>query len=195
MEIAALDRQKEVELLLALLRGRGHDHRLHDRQPILLHEHVLRSAQTDALRAVLARLGGVSRIVGVGPDLEAPDAVSPAQDRVRLRMLAQRLGVDGRHTAEIDVAGEAVDGDLVAFLHSGAVDRERACAQVDHHFAGADDARAAHAARHQRRVARGAAGLREDAFGLDHPDHSLALLAPLLGGVGVEDGLTGGGAR
>jgi hypothetical protein len=71
----------------------------------------------------------------------------------------------------------------------------------------ADDARATHPARDQGRVARGATGLREDALGLDHAmhivrvrldadqDHGLALLAPLLGGVGVEDGLTGGGAR
>src|SRR5260370_15356255 len=181
-----------------------YDHRLHDRQPVLLHEHVLRSAEPDALRTVLTRLGGVARIVGVGPDLETPDPVSPAQDRVRLRMLAQRLGVDGRHAAEIDVAGEAVDRDLLPFFVGGAVDRERARAQVHHHLAGADDARAAHAARGQGGVASGAACLREDALGLDHAvnvvrvrlhaaqDHRLALLAPLLRSVRVDDGLARG---
>ena len=205
-EVATLDREQLRQLLLALLGGVGHDHRLHDRQPILLHEHVLRAAEADALGAVLARLDRVARIVGVRPHLQPAELVCPAQDGAGGAVLVERLRLDRGHLADVDLAGGAVDGDLLAFLDRRAVGREHAPADIDVDRARADHARATHAARNQRRVAGGAAGLREDALGLDHAvdvvwvglhadqNHGLALLAPLDRGVGVKDGSAAGRA-
>ena len=89
LEVASLDRQQQVELLLTLFGGGRHDHGLHDGQPVLLHEHVLRSAQSDSLRTVLTGLYRVAGIVGVGPHLQAAEAVGPAEDRARGRVLVE----------------------------------------------------------------------------------------------------------
>ena len=68
--------------------GRGHDHLLHDRQPLLGHEHVLGAAEADPLGAELARLGGVLRRVGVGADPEAAELVGPVEDRLEVSLIA-----------------------------------------------------------------------------------------------------------
>ena len=206
-EVATLDGQELGELLLALLGRGGHDHGLHDRQPVLLHEHVLRAAQTHALRAVFPRLRSVARIVRVRPHLETADLVGPAQDCARGRVLVQRAGLDRGHVPDVDVAGRAVDRDLVAFLDGGAVGREPALPHVDVDRARAHDAWSAHATRDKRGVRSGPTCLGEDALRLDHAvhvvrvgldadeDHRLALLAPLHGRVRVEHGSSGSSAR
>ena len=66
-EVLPLERQQRVDGLPAFAGRLGRDHPLHDRQPLLLEEHVLGAAQADALGAVLAGALGVARIVGVGP--------------------------------------------------------------------------------------------------------------------------------
>ena len=74
LEVVLLQRQQLVERDLALLAGRGHDHLLHDRQPVLAEEHVLGAAQADALGAELAGLGRVLRACRRWP---APAAGAP----------------------------------------------------------------------------------------------------------------------
>ena len=206
-EVATLDRQQPREVFLALARRVREDHRLHDREAVLLHEHVLGSAKADPLCPVLTCLDGVSRIVRVGPHLQAAQLIGPTEDCLRARMLAQRPGFDGRHAAYVNVTRDAVDRDLLTLFDPGAVDREGARAFVHHDARRADDARPPHAACNQRGMAGGASGLGEDALRLDHAMHvvrvgldadqddGLALPAPPLSRVGVEDCGTGGRAR
>ena len=121
-EVAALHRQQPCKVFLTLAGGGGHDHRLHDRETVLLHEHVLGAAEPDALRAVLARLDRIARVVRVRPHLQAPQLVCPAQEDPRRRMLAEGLRIDGGDPADVDVARGAVDRDVLALLDSRAVD-------------------------------------------------------------------------
>ena len=158
------------------------------------------------MRSVLERLARVARVVGVGPHLQAADAVRPAQDLARGRVAVERAGLDRRHAPDVNVAGGAVDGDLIALLNGGAVRGEGPVMLVHLDGARPDDAGPAHAAGDQRRVAGRAARLREDAPRLDHSmhvvgirfdsdeDHVLTLLAPVGGRVGVEHGFAAGRA-
>src|ERR1700674_2281324 len=125
LEVAALDWQQSGQVLLAFLRSRRHDHRLHYWETLLLHEHVLRPAQPNAFSAVFTGFDRIARVVGVRPDLQAAETVGPTEDRVGRAVLAERLRVDGGHTAEVDITGAAVDGDLLTFFDDCAVDRER----------------------------------------------------------------------
>ena len=65
LEVLLLERPQLAERLAAVALGVGHDHRAHLRHAVLGHEHVLGAAEADALRAELARLARVVRIVGV----------------------------------------------------------------------------------------------------------------------------------
>ena len=78
-EVLALEGQQLGEVLLALLGGLGHDHVLHVRQPLLLHEHVLGAAEADTLGAEAAGGAGVFGIVGVGAHPQAAHFVGPAR--------------------------------------------------------------------------------------------------------------------
>ena len=116
LEVAALDGQQLREELLAVLRLSRHDHALDDGQALLLHEHVLRAAQAHTLRAVLAGLDRVARVVGIRPHLQAAELVRPPQDGARGAVLVEGLGLDRRHGAQVHLAGRAVDGDLLALF-------------------------------------------------------------------------------
>jgi hypothetical protein len=48
---------------------------------------VLGTAEADSLGAVAAGLGGLLRLVGVGPDLEPADLVGPAEDLLELGLV------------------------------------------------------------------------------------------------------------
>ena len=203
-EIRALERQQLAQPLAALFLVRGQDHLLHERQPLLLHEHVLGAAEADPLRAVIAGNLGIARVVGVGPDPEPAAGIGPGQQLIEIL-------VDGRldhwHRAQDHLPGRAVDRDQVALFDSRAVDRENPLIEIDPETFGARHTGLAHAAGHHGGVTRLAAARRQHALGGDHPvhvirvgfdphqDHGLALLAALLGPVGIEDGPAAGGAR
>ena len=182
------------------------DHAPHGRQPVLLEEHVLGAAQADALRAERAGPLGVARVVGVGPDLEAAHLIGPAEERGEV-VLVLEAGLDRRQLAGEDLAGGAVDADdrrpratvdrAGAHLALGVVDLQRL---------GPGHAGQAHRARHDRRVAGGAAARGQDALGREHAVHVVRAgldaheddrVAGLLGRHGpvrVEDRLADGGA-
>ena len=197
-------RQQLVERLLPVLGRRGQDHLLHDREPLLGHEHVLGAAQSDALGAELARLGGVLGRVAVGANAEAAEAVSPLQDDAEV--VVDR-GRNQRHRADDDAAVAAVDGDDVALAEGLAVHGRLLGVEVEHERLAAGDAGNAETAGDDRGVRGHAAASRQDALGCEHAvdvvrsrlgadqDDALAGLAELGGGVGVEDGLAAGGAR
>ena len=170
LEVLLLQRQQQRERVAARVRAVGHDHRPHLRLAVLGHEHVLRPAQADALRAQLARLARVARRVRVRPDLQPPDVVGPAEHGLeRLEDLGERrivLGVDERDVLDRDLAGGPVDRDEVAGADVVvALDVDAARLEVDPQRAGGGDARHAHAAGDERGVARLAPEAGEDALG------------------------------
>ena len=80
-KVLALNGQQLFERLRPLVDRRREDHFVDERQAFGLHEHVLRTAETYALRAELARLRGVLGRVGIRPDLHSPQLVGPRQER------------------------------------------------------------------------------------------------------------------
>ena len=82
---------------------------------------------------------------------------SSAQPSTCLEVLVH-LGLDERDVVGRDLAGRAVDRDVVALAQDGVADADGAGVQVDLERARAADARTAHAARDERRV-RGLAAL------------------------------------
>ncbi len=111
-EVLALDEAQLLERVGLLGRRLGQDHPPHHGQAVLAQEHVLGAAQTDALGAELARVGGVVAGVGVGPDVEMAlaDVVGPREHGVEG---GGRLGRGQRHLAGDDDAGAAVERDPV----------------------------------------------------------------------------------
>ena len=113
LEVGALKREQLGQETLPLLGRLAQDHRLHDGEALLLHEHVLGPAEADALGAKLPRLHGVVGVVAVGPDLEPADPIGPAEQSLEV---GRRLGLDGADLALVDVARCAVDRYLIALL-------------------------------------------------------------------------------
>ena len=181
---------------------------------LLVEEHVLGAAEADALGAEGARRARVERRVGVRAHLHRSRRVGP---RHELAELAAERRAHGRDRAVVDVAAAAVEGDDVALLERDVLgraarvvvdgDRHRLRLVVHGHGAHAGDARLAHAARDDRRVARHPAARGEDAARGLHPvdvlrrrldahqDDRLALAGAALGLVGVEDDVAARGAR
>ena len=203
-EVLALHRLDLGQRRAAALLVVGQDHLAHGHDAVALEEHVLGAAEADALGAELARLGRIGRRLGVGADAERAELVGPLH---QLGEIAAELGLHGRHDAQDDLAGAAVERDGLARLHHRAAHAERAGLAVDAHVARARDAGLAHAARHHGGVAGHAAGRGQDAFrgvhavdvlgaGLAaHQDHLLAGPRLLLGLVGGEHDLARRGAR
>ena len=146
---------------------RDEDRVAHDLQPLALAEHVLGAAQADALRAVAAGQGGLFRLVGVGPDLEAADVVGPAQDLLQPGLVLE-ADLHGRQGAQVDLTGRAVEADRVALLEGDPVGRGGACLVVHDERRAAGHAGLADLARDDGRVGGGAAACGEDALAGGH---------------------------
>ena len=146
------------------------DHAPHRREALLLEEHVLRPAQTDALRPERPRALGVARVVGIRPYLEAPRRVGPAEKR-RQVVLVLELRLDGRQLAGVDLAGGAVDADHVALGDGDAAGPHGAAGVVDAQALRTGHAGQPHRARHDGGVGCGAAARGEHALGGEHAVH------------------------
>ena len=96
---------------------------------------MLGAAQADALGAEDPALAGVALGVGVGANLHVAgrDPVGPLEQRLQLGRCFRPRGVED---AEIDVAGTAVDRDLVALVERAPTDVHAIL--VDFHQAGTD---------------------------------------------------------
>ena len=206
----------EVRLLGGLQGGQGgallggvvgEDEAAHQRQAVVGEEHVLRAAQADALGAQAAGVGGVGRVVGVGPHHHGhvgtgPHPVRPVQQGLQL---GRGLGGAGGGGAEEDLPGAPVDGDLGAGRDHAVADVEAGV--VDDDLAGTHDGGNAPAAGHDGGVRGDAAAGGEDAAGALHAEHvvrrglvadeddGLALVGGVDGVVGGEDHDAGGRAR
>jgi len=158
-------------------------------------EHVLGTAEADALRAELPCLSRVLGKVGIRPYLQPAQLVGPTEDDAEV---ARRLGRHYRDLADDDLAGRARDGDHVALAHRRAVDREPSRAEVDLHCFRTADRGLAHAACDDGCVRDQPTARREDALGRDHAvqvvgrrlgpheDDALPRFPPGLGFVGGE---------
>jgi hypothetical protein len=149
LEVLLLERQQPVERLAALLLGGRHDHRAHERQPLLGHEHVLGSAEADALRPELTSLDGILRRVRVGAHLQPAELVGPAEQPLEVLVDLWRDEID---LADDDVARAAVDRDHVSFGKLLVPEGDCPLVEVDREPLAAGDARLPHAASDHGRV-------------------------------------------
>ena len=208
-EVGLLIRLDLGQSSLALLHGTGADHLAHSLDAVLGKEHMLGTAQTDALGAHIDGILRVGRVVGVGQDLELASLVGPAHETLEVGVLG---GSNGRDLALVDVAGGAVDADPVAFLEFMAVDADGLGVVVNDNIvvvAAAGDAAGAHAAGNDGRVAGHAAADGQDALrdlhahdvlgaGLQTDQNDLlplGVLDLLLGVLGAEHNAAAGRSR
>ncbi len=204
LEIAALHGQQLVEHLAALLLGFGHDHVDDHRQAVHGIEHALGAAQADAPGPVLEGAVGIGTGIGIGHDGEARRFVGPVEQDVEL---GGEVRLHHGHRTQVDLAGGAVDGDEIAFVDHGIAHEGLAQLHVHGDPLGAGHAGLAHAPRHHGGMGGLATAAGENALGgeeavdvlglglLAQQDHLLALVAQLLGAVGIEDHVAAGGAR
>ena len=164
-EVALLHGQKFGKRLFALLDGVGDYHLTHRHDSVGLEEHMFGAAQTDAFRAESARLTGVSRGVGVGPDMERTVLVRPFHDSAEI---TGKFGFDGGQFAREDFAGGTVEGNPVSFVESLSAEGEHFLLFVDVDVAATGDAAGAHAAGNDRRVRGHAAANGEDTLRVVH---------------------------
>ena len=204
LEVALLHGLQLGQSGLALLHGVRADHLADGGDTVGIEEHVLGAAQADALGAEGHSLLGVAGGVGVGADLQLTILVRQLHDPAKVAALG-RGGHSGNGLA-VDVAGGAVQGDVVALVVLAASQGEALVGLVHGDGAAAGDAAGAHAAGHNGRVAGHAAAHGEDALGILHAldvlgrglqtdqDHLLAGLALLHSVLSGKDDLAAGSA-
>ena len=128
LEVTLLERLDLGQSSFALFHGTGADHLTDSLDAVLGEEHVLGTAQADALSTQVNGLLCVARVVGVGHDQQLAGSISPAHEAVEVLVAGSGHGCD---LLAVDVAGGAVDGDPVALDELVAVDLEGLCLLID----------------------------------------------------------------
>ncbi len=113
-EVAALVGEQLIKGCLSLFLALGENHLLHNRQALLLHEHMLGAAEADTLGAEGDRAFGIAGIVGIGPDAEPAVLVGPTEQFLQIGLVLV-VGFDGLDDAREDFACGTVDRNVVAF--------------------------------------------------------------------------------
>ena len=203
LEVALLDRLELGQRLFALLRGLGDDHFADGLDAVSLEEHMLGTAEADALCAEGDSLLRIMRRIGVRADAQLAVLVGPGHQTVEVAG-DRRLG--GLDLLAVDVAGGAVDGDPVAFLVGLAAQLEGLVLFIHLDGAAAGDAAGAHAARDNSCVGGHAAADGQNALCVMHAldilrrgletdqNDLLAALGPLGSGLSRENDLAAGSA-
>ena len=129
VEVFALHRQQLVQRRAPIGFVVREDHALDDRDAALAEEHVLGAAQADAAGAKRVGELGLVGLIGVGAHAEPAELVGPLEQRVEALVDRRvgRLHLAGddlqdfarlrRDLGELDLAGQTVERDVVAFLH------------------------------------------------------------------------------
>ena len=168
-------------------------------------EHVLGTAQADALRAERGGLLCILRGVCIGTDAQSLILVGEIHDTAEIAAVG--ICGNGRNEAVVDVAGGAVQRNAVAFMVDLAGEGELLVLLIHLDVAAAGDAAGAHAARNDGRVGGLAAADGQDTLrilhtfdvlrgGLEADEDDLFALFALFNGVfGGEDDGTCSGAR
>jgi hypothetical protein len=120
-DVAPLQGLEFRERLLGGVLVLREDHAVHHLKPSVLHEHMLRQAQTYPLGAELPGLLSVVRSIGVRPDLERAQLVGPGEDP--LEVLGE-LGLYEWNLALDHPAAAPLDGGTVPSLERLAVHAE-----------------------------------------------------------------------
>ena len=110
-EVLSLHRQDLVECIPTPRLVRSQDHAPHGEDPVLAEEHVLRPAESDALRAKTTCERRVFRCVRVRADAEPALRIGPSHHSV---VFVGQHGVDERDSPEHDLPAGSIDRDQVA---------------------------------------------------------------------------------
>ena len=164
LEVALLERLDLGQSSLALFHGACADHLADSLDAVLSEEHVLGTAQADALSTQIHCLLCVTRVISVGHDQQLTSCVCPAHEAVEVLVAGSGHGCD---LLAVDVAGGAVDGDPVALDELVAVDLEGLCLLIDFDLvvvAAAGDTAGAHTTSNNGCVAGHAAADGQDAL-------------------------------
>ena len=170
LEVALLERLDLGQSSFALFHGTCADHLTDGLDAVFCEEHVLGTAQADALSTQVNGLLCVTGVIRIGHDQQLTCSVCPAHEAVEVLVAGSGDGCD---LLAVDVAGGAVDGDPVALDELVSVDLEGLCLFIDLHvvvIAAAGDAAGAHAAGNNGCVAGHAAADRQDALRDLHTD-------------------------
>ena len=172
-EVGLLERLNLGQSSLALLNGTGADHLADSLNAVLSEEHMLGTAQTDALGTHVNSVLSVLRVISVGHDLHLTVGVSPAHEALEVGVLG---GSNGSNLALVDVAGGAVDAHPVTLVEGAAVDGDDLGVIVDGNtvvVAAAGDAAGAHTTGNNGSVAGHTAADGQDALRDLHADDIL----------------------
>ncbi len=202
LEVGLLERKEPVEGRATRRFVEGEDHLLHDREPLLPEEHVLRPAEPDPFRAELAGAPGVDGCVGIRANAELAGAVGPREDRLEISV---RTRLDERRGTKDDPSRRAVDGQLLALPDLVTADRADAVLLVDLQRVAAGDAGLAHPARNHGCVRSHPSVGGENALrsgepvdvvgsGVEADEDDGFVRTPFCGDIGVEDDRADGGA-
>ena len=161
VEIRLLKRFERIQRRRPLRVRAGQDHLAHHRQAARREEHVLGSAEPDALGAERPGARRVLRRVSVRPHLEPTLAIGPFEQRFDLG--AVQIGLTHPGRAENHPTGCSVDGDRVRRRQFASVDRQGSPFDVDFEFRAPGHRGLAHPARDDRGVTRHAAACRQHA--------------------------------
>src|SRR5262245_7537596 len=219
VEVLTLQRQQLCQRFPAIGFALRENHTLYDRDAPFAEEHVLGAAEPDALGAEGMGKFGLIGLIRVRAYPEPPERVGPRQQLLEPPIETRFAGVEAavddledlarlcRHLRDLHFTAEAVERDVVAFLHRLTADAESSSRLVDLQSAGADHRGFAHLASDDGGVRCHAAGRGEDALRHEHAVNVvgdgfstdeydlLALLRPLDGVIRGEDHLAARGAR
>ena len=173
LEVTLLERLDLGQSSLALFHGTGADHLTDSLDAVLREEHMLGTAQADALSTQIHCLLCIARVIRIGHDQQLTSCVSPAHEAVEVLVAGSGDGCD---LLAVDVAGGAVDGDPIALDELVAVDLEGLSLFVDLDLvvvAAAGDAAGAHTTSNNGCVAGHAAADSQDALRNLHTDDVL----------------------
>ena len=145
--------------------GLGQDHLLEPVDTTVAEEHVLGATEADAFGAHVDCHRGIAGAVGIRAHLDFAQAIDP---RHQLPVFRRHRGIDQLHVALVDLAGGAVECDVVAFLEVPPVDAQAFLRVIDRQRIASDDTALAPTAGDHGSVAGLAAGLRQDAAGRVH---------------------------
>ena len=173
LEVTLLERLDLGQSSLALFYGTCADHLTDSLDAVLSKEHMLGTAQADALSTQVNCLLCVARVISVGHDQQLTSGVCPAHEAVEVLVAG---GGDGSDLLTVDVTSGAVDGDPVALDELVAVDLEGLSLFVDLHVvvvAAAGDTAGTHTTSNNGCVAGHAAADGQDALRHLHTDDVL----------------------
>ena len=204
LKVSLLNRLQLGKRSFTLLRRLGDDHLAHRLDAVSLEEHMLGTAQSDALGAEGGSLLCIVRGVGICADLQTAEFISPGHQAVEIAGDACCSSLD---LFAVDIAGGTVDGDPVAFLIGLAGQFKGLGFLVHLDGAAAGDTAGAHAAGDNSRVRGHAAADGQNTLRVVHAldilggsfqtdKHDLlAVLGPVGRRLGGEDDLAAGSAR